>query len=186
VTHANAVASAGSMRPGVTLYDSPYPLLDVAYHLIRIEDLLKDVRHRDLEKMAIRNILVTHETELQFIYRHYCENGVYTCKVNITMSMIQFGKFAKECRLAPPAAPPGEVDRIFIKSNLSRDPQTGQIHAFEPENPRSCMMIHEFFEGLIRLAAGLYPEMGPLSTRVEYAVLKHILPRFSDTHKMFQ
>eukprot|EP00741_Cyanophora_paradoxa_P007300 tig00001098_g7061.t1 len=167
---------AGSLTQAKpSIYDGMPALQEVRYHDIRIEDLLKEVRNRELEKSTIRNLFMAHELELQYLFRLYCENGIPTTRPDISMRMVQFSRFAKDTKLSPPGQPVGEVDRIFIKANLGRD-EAGMVHG-QLNNPVKTMMIHEFVEGIIRLAVARYPDLGPVSARVEHALFQNVIPR---------
>jgi len=89
------------------------------------------------------------------------------------MSMIDFWKFAKDCRLPDAQLSLAEIDRIFLlvdkHSNERNDLET--VH-----NPKRKIIYRGFLEGVVRLADYKYQDLLTTSHRLSHALFHNILP----------
>ena len=89
------------------------------------------------------------------------------------MSMVDFWKFAKDCRVPDAQLSLAEIDRIFLlvdkNSNDRNDLDT--VH-----NPKRKIIFRGFLEGVVRLSDYKYQDLLSTSERLSHALFHNILP----------
>uniref|UniRef100_A0A7S3G2E1 Calponin-homology (CH) domain-containing protein n=2 Tax=Palpitomonas bilix TaxID=652834 RepID=A0A7S3G2E1_9EUKA len=112
----------------------------------RIQDLLSKESDPDGEHHKCETILERYVDLLQQTYRYYG-----TLDGGLTISMKEFWKFAKDCKLASKSLPLAAIDVIFVRSNWKSSEGSGDIH-----NPERELIPGEFSESLLRISSAKY------------------------------
>jgi len=89
------------------------------------------------------------------------------------MSMLDFWKFAKDCRIPDPRLTLAEIDRVFMlvdRNNQERN-DLASIH-----NPQKKLVYRHFLEGVVRLADFKYKDLKGTGDRLCHCLYQNILP----------
>ncbi|EKX50293.1 hypothetical protein GUITHDRAFT_104103 [Guillardia theta CCMP2712] len=165
--------------------------------ILYISDLLEDDSNPELELRKIKNLFVKHATELKQIFRSYSQieeakplgsfkttsqgssSSIATKMTNskeqevensFAMKMIDFWKFAKDCRLPDNKLNLAEIDRIFMQIDPTAGSTIGEA------NRKRKMIYRQFQEALVRLANFKIPHALRVSDRLAQLLTHYILP----------
>jgi hypothetical protein len=92
---------------------------------------------------------------------------------SFAMSMLDFWKMARDCRLPDARLSLAAIDRVFL---LVDQHSHDRADALAVHSPHRKLIFRAFLEGLVRLADGKYPELPTLAERLTYMLFHNLLP----------
>jgi len=92
---------------------------------------------------------------------------------NFAMSMVDFWKMCKDCRIPDTRMTLAEIDRIFLLVDRHAQERTDILAV---HNPHHKLIFRSFLEGLVRLADFKYAEHPSLAERLSHMLFHNILP----------
>mmetsp|Transcript_71714 Transcript_71714/g.226586 ORF Transcript_71714/g.226586 Transcript_71714/m.226586 type:complete len:678 (-) Transcript_71714:106-2139(-) len=165
---------------------------------INIEDLLADEEDAEETQRAVAHLILRYNSELRMIYRHYAwlaTGGVDpSAGKSFTISMPQFWRFLKDCRIPSPELPMSQLDVIAIKVNVHGESlSAGRVQKLtyddvdltgispgskyvDPHNPDNALLFREFIEAIVRIGHHKYHSLPQLERRVHKVLNQNIIP----------
>eukprot|EP01052_Picozoa_sp_SAG31_P023707 SAG31_NODE_1972_length_6762_cov_16.244635_5_plen_114_part_00 len=97
-----------------------------------------------------------------------------------TMGLVQFGKFARACKLVDKKTLPSQqIDRIFQRANMDRNDGVGEVFQQQNKkkkmkqtanNPDNELVVSEFAAALIRIAHAKYRMFPAIHARLKQLI----------------
>eukprot|EP00002_Diphylleia_rotans_P019455 TRINITY_DN3764_c0_g1_i5.p1 TRINITY_DN3764_c0_g1~~TRINITY_DN3764_c0_g1_i5.p1 ORF type:complete len:973 (+),score=162.60 TRINITY_DN3764_c0_g1_i5:114-3032(+) len=146
-----------------------------SYLPLNIYDLLREERDRDGEvHYAIQKFLFAHDATFRRIFQHYAAEGSDAHNA-FTMSLLQFWRFVKDCKIRNRDLSLARIDLIFVRSNVEPIDKNAPDKE-EEHNPERHLVYHEFIECIIRMACIRFPHVIGMYNRIVTLVTTKILP----------
>ena len=150
---------------------------------------------------AVHHLLLRHNTELKQIYRFYAAHRCAATEAFV-MTLSQFWQFARDTGLCTTASPLANLNRVLLygaKAGTQAAPQLGielpELQAILGGDPSAAprltaegvpadphfserpLLLREFIQGLVALAAAGYAKQPSLPQKLRQLLTEDVLPK---------